>query len=232
MPEEKDVQGADVPTTEVQTDAPATASAPVSDTAPAEGEAAAGAGRSDARSFRIRKNMGGRGGGRRGGPRRGGAGDMGEQGDYEEKTLEIRRVTRVTKGGKRMRFRALSLVGNRKGRVGFGTGKGVDIAQTTSKAFTQARKNLITVPITNETIPHEVLAKFSASKVLLMPAPRGTGIKAGGSIRQVLELAGIPNISAKMLGSSNKVNNVKATFEALRNLRSPKAPRTEEQQTS
>jgi len=174
---------------------------------------------SDARTFRIRKG-GGRGGMK--GRRRDNRGSDVPESDYEEKTLEITRVTRVTKGGKRMRFRALSVVGNRKGRVGFGMGKGVDVAATTSKAFTQARKNLITVPIVNDTIPHEVRAKFAAARVLIKPAPKGTGVKAGGTVRQVLELAGVPNVSAKILGSSNKVNNVKATFAALRELRQPK----------
>jgi small subunit ribosomal protein S5 len=201
-----------------------TETAPVTE-APA-GEARpspAPAAKTDARTYRIRKPMRGGRRGDRGRDR----GEMHEQSEYEEKTLEIRRVTRVTKGGKRMRFRALSLVGNRKGRVGFGIGKGVDVAQTTAKAFTQARKNLITVPLIHETIPHEVHAKFAASVVLLKPAPKGTGIKAGGSIRQVLELAGIPNVSAKMLGSGNKVNNVKATFSALRDLRQPAAKAAE-----
>lgn len=161
---------------------------------------------------------GGRGG-RPGGPRR--DGEVPAEVDYEEKNLEIARVTRVTQGGKRMRFRALCVIGNRKGRAGFGLAKGVDVAASTGKATTQARKSLITVPLINETIPHAVEAKFGSARVLLKPAPKGTGIKAGGAVRPVLELAGVPNVVSKMLGSSNKINNVKATFQALKMLRLP-----------
>ncbi|PIP60420.1 30S ribosomal protein S5 [Candidatus Uhrbacteria bacterium CG22_combo_CG10-13_8_21_14_all_47_17] len=172
---------------------------------------------------------GGRGPGRGGsGPGRGGRPrrprtNVPAESDYEEKNLEIARVTRVTKGGKRMRFRALSVIGNRKGRVGFGLAKGTDVAGATTKAMAQARKALLTVPIVDETIPHVVRAKFGAAIVLLKPAPKGTGIKAGGAVRTVLELAGVPNIVSKIMGSNNKTNNVKATFEALRQLRAPKA---------
>lgn len=171
---------------------------------------------------------GGRGGGAggRGGRGRGGRdnrprADVPAEADYEEKNLEIARVTRVTKGGKRMRFRALTVIGNRKGRVGFGIAKGVDVAGATSKATTQARKALLTVPLVNDTLPHPTEAKFGAAKVLLKPAPKGTGIKAGGAVRIVLELAGVPNVVSKILGSANKINNVKATFAALKKLRAP-----------
>ncbi len=186
-------------------------------------------GRGDARSFRIRRGPGGgrgrMGGGR--GPRRDDRrGEIPEQSDYEEKTLEINRVTRVTKGGKRMRFRALGIVGNRKGRVGFGVAKAVDVQGANAKAFAKARKALITVPIVNETIPHEVKTKYSSASVLIKPAPKGTGVKAGGAVRQVLAIAGVPNVTAKILGSSNKVNNVKATMKALRMLRTPATPPT------
>lgn len=171
---------------------------------------------------------GGRGG-RGGGPRRDGrGGDVQVEVDYEEKNIEVARVTRVTKGGKRMRFRALTVIGNRKGRVGFGLAKGVDVALATGKATTQARKALLTVPMIYETIPHPVEAKFAAARVLLKPAPKGTGIKAGGAVRIVLELAGVPNVVSKILGSSNKINNVKATFAALKRLRAPAKVKTEE----
>jgi len=170
------------------------------------------------------RGRGGPGGGRGPGGRRGPGGDVPQEADYEEKNLEIARVTRVTKGGKRMRFRALAVIGNRKGRVGFGVAKGVDVAAATSKATTQARKSLITVPLVNETIPHAIEAKFRAARILLKPAPRGAGVKAGGAVRQVLLLAGVPNVVSKMLGSSNKINNVKATFVALKNLRAPVKP--------
>lgn len=173
-------------------------------------------------------------GGRGGGPggRRGRPGDRGPRGDvpieadYEEKNIEVARVTRVTKGGKRMRFRTLSVIGNRKGRVGFGVAKGLDVAASTGKATTKARKALFTVPLVNETIPHAVEGKFAAARVLLKPAPKGTGVKAGGAVRVVFELAGVPNVVSKSLGSKNKINNVKATFVALRKLRLG-APKTE-----
>ena len=161
---------------------------------------------------------GGRGGPGRGGPRRPG-GDIPLESDYEEKNIEIARVTRVTKGGKRMRFRALTVIGNRKGRVGFGLAKGLDVAAATSQTTAKGRKGLMTVPLVNETIPHAVTAKFSAAVVLLKPAPKGTGVKAGGAVRIVLELAGVPNVVSKILGSSNKTNNVKATIAALKMLK-------------
>jgi small subunit ribosomal protein S5 len=174
----------------------------------------------------FNRGRGGFGGGRGRGPGRGpgrGRGPGGDvpESDYEEKNLEINRVTRVTKGGKRMRFRALTVIGNRKGRVGFGVAKGLDVASATSKATAQARKSLITVPITNDTIPHPVDEKFAAARVLLKPAPKGTGVKAGGAVRVVLALAGVPNVTSKILGSSNKINNVKATFKALKALKAP-----------
>ncbi|MBP7006411.1 30S ribosomal protein S5 [Patescibacteria group bacterium] len=169
---------------------------------------------------------GGARGGRAGGPGRGNDrrgprrdGDVPAEADYIEKNLEVARVTRVTKGGKRMRFRVLSVIGNQKGRVGYGQAKGVDVAGATAKSTAQARKSLITVPMVNDTIPHEVSAKFRAARVILKPAPKGTGVKSGGAIRPVLELAGIQNVVSKMLGSSNKTNNVKATIMALKQLR-------------
>lgn len=169
----------------------------------------------------FRGGQGGRGGQGRGGDRRGPRrdGDVPAEADYTEKNLEVARVTRVTKGGKRMRFRVLSVIGNQKGRVGFGLAKGVDVAGATAKSTAQARKSLITVPMVEGTIPHAVTAKFRAAVVLLKPAPKGTGVKAGGAIRPVLELAGVQNIVSKMLGSSNKANNVKATMMALKQLR-------------
>ncbi len=167
--------------------------------------------------FRGRGGRGGRGG-KPPGSRKSGA-DIPVESDYEEKNIEISRVTRVTKGGKRMRFRALSVIGNRKGRVGYGLAKGLDVASATSKATTKARKALITVPLANDTLPHPITAKFAAATVLLKPAPKGTGIKAGGAVRIVLELAGVPNVVSKILGSGSKINNVRATFKALRELR-------------
>jgi len=145
--------------------------------------------------------------------------------EFEQKILDLARVTRVTKGGKRMRFRTCLIIGDKKGRVGLGIAKGADVAQSVEKAFRQAKKNLVTVPLMNETIPHDVLMKYGAAKILLKPAPEGTGLKSGGAVRVVLELAGVPNAVSKILGSSNKINIAQATFDALRSLSTvPKTP--------
>lgn len=205
----EEIQKTEDSTVEPATTAPAAASVP----AAADAEAPR---KRFIRGARPQQRGGGRGG-RPGGGRRPGA-EVPAESDYEEKNIEVSRVTRVTKGGKRMRFRVLSVIGNHKGRVGFGLAKGLDVAAATSKATTKARKSLITVPLLKETIPHPVDAKFAAAKVLLKPAPKGTGIKAGGPVRSVLELAGVPNITAKILGSKNKINNVKAVFMALKAL--------------
>lgn len=176
-------------------------------------------GRGGAAGGRGGRGPGGPGG--RGGRRDGQSGDVPAEADYDEKNLEVSRVTRVTQGGKRMRFRVLSVIGNRKGRAGYGLAKGLDVAAASTKAATKARKALLTVPLINETIPHMVRAKAGAAVVLLKPAPKGAGIKAGGATRAVLEIAGVPNVVSKLLGSSNKVNVVRATFAALRMLRMP-----------
>lgn len=147
------------------------------------------------------------------GPRRGESSR--EEKEFEQKILDLARVTRVTKGGKRMRFRATVVIGDRKCRVGFGVAKGNDVTLSVNKAARYAKQDLITIPLKNETIPHEVKAKFGASVVLLRPAPQGTGIKAGGAVRTILELAGVPNISGKILRGKNKINTLKATVLAL-----------------
>jgi len=139
----------------------------------------------------------------------------------QEKLLGIDRVTKVVKGGKHLRFRALVIVGDGRGHVGFGLAKATDVPGAIRKAGTMARKGLIEVPIMNDTIPHEILAKFGASKILLKPAAPGTGLIASNTARAVLELAGIRDILSKSLGSSNKVNVVKATMLALANLKKP-----------
>jgi small subunit ribosomal protein S5 len=141
----------------------------------------------------------------------------------EEKLLAIDRVTKVVKGGRHLRFRALLVVGDGNGHVGAGSAKAVGVPDAIHKAGVIARKELIEVPITNSTIPHEILAKFRASKVLLKPAAPGTGLIASNTIRTVLELAGIEDILSKSLGSSNKINVVKATMLALASLKSPQA---------
>jgi len=142
-----------------------------------------------------------------------------EKKEFDSTILDLARVTRVTKGGKRMRFRTCIIIGDRKGRVGYGVAKGADVQQSVSKATNQAKKNLIKVPIVNGTIPHEVTKKFNAAKVLIKPAPEGTGVKAGGAARVVLEMAGVPNVVAKIMGSNNKINNAKATVYALFDLK-------------
>lgn len=158
-----------------------------------------------------------------------GRGKFDEPKEFDQRILELARVTRVTKGGKRMRFRACVIIGDRKGRVGFGLAKGLDVQQSVQKAATQAKKRLITVPISQETIPHPVAMKFAAASIILKPAPKGTGIKAGGAVRVVLELAGVPNAVAKILGSNNKINNTKATMAALKLLKAaPKKAKAEE----
>jgi len=141
-----------------------------------------------------------------------------EESEFDQRILDLARVTRVTKGGKRMRFRACVVIGDRKGRVGVGLAKGLDVQAAVNKSASQAKKKLIKVPIIKGTIPHRVECKFAAAKILVNPAPKGTGIKAGGAVRVVLELAGVPNATGKMLGSNNKVNNARATVQALKTL--------------
>jgi small subunit ribosomal protein S5 len=149
--------------------------------------------------------------------------------EFEQKILDLARVTRVTAGGKRLRFRACLVIGDKKGRVGVGLAKGADVAIAVDKAFRQAKKNIIDIPLVDESFPHAINTKFGAAKVLLMPAPKGTGLKAGGAIRMLLELGGVPNASAKILGSNNKINIAKATMKALRELRIPEGAKTDKQ---
>ncbi|MFZ2414674.1 MAG: 30S ribosomal protein S5 [Minisyncoccia bacterium] len=136
--------------------------------------------------------------------------------EYDQRVLELARVTRVVAGGKRMSFRATVLIGNRKGKVGLGIAKGADVTQAVDKAVNQAKKDMLEITTSNDTIPFEVAAKYSAAQVILKPAAKGRGIVAGGAVRWVLMLAGIPNISAKIIGrTSNAINNARATFVAL-----------------
>lgn len=138
--------------------------------------------------------------------------------EFEEVVINIDRVARVVKGGRRFRFKALVVVGNRKNKVGVGVSKGQDVQTAISKATDVAKKNLITVPIANETIPHDAEVKVSGAQVLLKPAAPGTGIIAGGVVRQVIGVTGIRNMLSKSLGSTNKVNIAYATVEALRTM--------------
>jgi len=139
--------------------------------------------------------------------------------EFDQKLIDIARVTRVMAGGKRMSFRACIVIGDRKGRVGMGLRKGADVAVAINKAVRAAKKKLIKVNIINDTIPAKAWEKFGAARVLLKPAPAGTGVIAGGAVRSVLELAGIKNVVSKMIGSKSKVNNVKATIKALEKLK-------------
>jgi small subunit ribosomal protein S5 len=155
-----------------------------------------------------RGGRGGRGMGR--GPRR----DRVED-EFDQRVVELARVTRVMAGGKRMRFRALVVIGNKKGKVGVGLAKGADVSLAVQKAVTKARKALIQVPLKGDTLPHQITVKYKSAKVILRPAPTGTGIIAGGPVRVVLEMAGVPNVVSKILGSPNKINNVRAIIKAF-----------------
>jgi small subunit ribosomal protein S5 len=139
-----------------------------------------------------------------------------EKPEFDQQIVDLARVTRVTKGGKQLNFRACVVIGDRKGKVGYGVEKGSDVQIAVEKAVKQAKKKMLTIPLVNDTIPHFVQTKYKSGKVLIKPAPRGTGIIAGSSIRTVLDLAGVPNASAKMVGrSNNKIINVKTVFKAL-----------------
>jgi small subunit ribosomal protein S5 len=140
--------------------------------------------------------------------------------EFEQKILDLARVTRVTAGGKRMSFRCALVIGDKKGQVGLGVAKGADVQIAVEKSYKQAKKNLVTVPLVDETIPHAVVMKFGSAQVLLKPAPKGTGLKSGGAARVILEFAGVPNAVSKILNSNNKINIASATLKAIKNLRS------------
>ncbi|MBU3934517.1 30S ribosomal protein S5 [Patescibacteria group bacterium] len=140
--------------------------------------------------------------------------------EFDSNLLDLTRVTRVTGGGKRLRFRALMVVGDRKGKIGLGVDKGKDVSQAIEKAKRKAKKNLITIAIKENTVPHEVWAKFGPARVLLKPQIKGRGLVAGGVVRTICEIAGIKDISSKILSrTKNKINNAKATIAALKKLR-------------
>ena len=142
-----------------------------------------------------------------------------EKPEFEQRLVDIARVTRVMAGGKRLRFRACVVIGDLNKKIGWGVAKGADVSIAINKAVDKAKKDMIIVNVSKNTIPHEVMHKFKAAKVFLKPAPEGRGVIAGGVIRDVLELAGIKDIIAKIYGCKNKVNNVRCTFEALQKLR-------------
>jgi small subunit ribosomal protein S5 len=139
--------------------------------------------------------------------------------EFQERVLQIRRVSKKTKGGNTIGFTALAVIGDKNGRVGVGYGKAPNVADAITRAITTAKKEIVKIKISGNTIAHSIMSKFGSAKVFLKPAPKGTGIIAGGSIRTVIELAGIKDISAKMIGSSNKMSNIKCTLKALKTLK-------------
>jgi small subunit ribosomal protein S5 len=139
-----------------------------------------------------------------------------EKPEFDQKVIDVARVTRVVKGGKRFSFRTVVIIGDKKGRVGVGVSKGKDMRIATEKSYADAKKNLITLNFTGNTIPYRVDQKLGSAKILLKPAVKGNGIVAGGAVRTVVSLAGIKDISAKMLGAKSKLNNARATIEALK----------------
>lgn len=153
-----------------------------------------------------------------------------EQPEFEQQIVEISRVTRVMAGGKRLSFRACVVIGDKKGRVGMGLAKAKDVPMAVQKAVRQAEKDMIRVNLVNGTIAHEVRVKEGAARIMLKPAPEGTGIISGGAVRIVLELAGIENIVSKIFGSGNKVNNIRATIIALKQLKKAKGEKTEKKE--
>jgi small subunit ribosomal protein S5 len=191
-------------------------------TGPTEQPASPRAGR---QGFGQGQGQGQRGGGGFGQNRRPGFGRAGfgkdrPKDEFETKLLDLARVTRVTGGGKRMSFRAVVVAGDKKGKVGIGIDKGKDVSQAIEKATRRAKKDLVSVVIVEGTIPHEVMAKSGPAIILLKPQKKGRGLVAGGAVRTICDLAGIKNISSKILsGSKNKLNNARATMEALKKLK-------------
>jgi small subunit ribosomal protein S5 len=152
-------------------------------------------------------------------PRRDSRGREEKRDEFEQRILEVARVTRVMAGGKRMNFRACVAIGDRKNGVAVGLGKGADVTMAVNKAVNRAKKTIVKVPVVNDTIPHAISHKLGAAIIVFKPAKKGKGVMAGGVVRAILELAGIKNVSSKILGTNSKINNARCTIEALANLR-------------
>lgn len=149
--------------------------------------------------------------------------------EFDEEVIQIDRVTRVVKGGRKLRFRATVAIGDRKGRVGIGIGKSHEVTGAIQKGIAKAKKDIFKVKLDGSTIPHDIKIKYKSAKILLIPAVEGTGLIAGGTVRKVLELAGVKNVLSKSFGTTNKVNVTKATFEALKRLQeTPKMKKNKE----
>lgn len=142
-----------------------------------------------------------------------------QQSEFEEQVIQVNRVSKKTKGGNKIGFSALTVVGDKKGRVGVGLGKAPDVSSAIKKGIAYAKRHLIQIPLEKGSIPFRIDVKVGAAKIMLKPAPPGSGIIAGGAVRSVVEAAGIQNISSKILGTGNKASNVYATLEALRRIR-------------
>ena len=153
---------------------------------------------------------------------RGKRGKKRQEKEFDQRLLDLARVTRVVRGGRRFRFRATLAIGNRKGKVGIGIAKGADVSDAISKAFNQAKKDLVEIKIYEGTILHEIRAKYKSARVMLKPARKGHGIVVGGAVRQVVELAGINDLSAKILGRGSKVTNAIAALKGLSMVKAPK----------
>lgn len=157
------------------------------------------------------------------GPRKGARRDDRPREEFEQRILDIARVTRVMAGGKRMNFRACVAIGDKKGNVAVALGKGADVTIAVNKAVNKAKKNMIKVPMVKETIPHTIFCKLGAAKIMLKPASKGKGIISGGVVRTILELAGVKNVTSKTIGTNNKINNARCTIKALDSLKKVEA---------